>query len=45
MDFYVREILDYNISYHMQFLSEFGVYHKMTMNILIKSLVNTIVGI
>jgi hypothetical protein len=33
---FLQEILDYNISYHTQFLSEFGVYHKMTMRILIK---------
>jgi hypothetical protein len=28
MDFKMREILDYNISYHTQFLNEFGIYHE-----------------
>jgi hypothetical protein len=28
MNFNVKEILDYNISYHTQFLSKFGLYHK-----------------
>jgi hypothetical protein len=35
MDFKRREILEYNISYHIQFLDEFGGYDKMTMKILI----------
>jgi hypothetical protein len=28
MDYKRREILDYNISNHAQFLNEFGIYHK-----------------
>jgi hypothetical protein len=28
---------EYNMSYHSQFLDEFGKYHKMTMKILIFS--------
>jgi hypothetical protein len=28
MDFKMGEILNNNIPYHTQFLSEFGVYHK-----------------
>jgi hypothetical protein len=35
MDFKRSETLEYNISYHAQFLDEFGIYHEMTMKIII----------